>query len=255
MVIHIFGRIFMDLFIYGEKVHECKIIETPGGSGLNASLGFSLLGMKTYLHAVYGTDHFSEAIESVIHYYGVQTKYVHQQDEPTNRFVSKNGEALAASVKPGPVFKIPTQSSKDDYCLIFATETNQETLEKVLNISWKRLFIDLGPKYSHHLFSNTANDAIIIGNEKEAVKNSCDVIKLGKNGAKWHEISVRGNGETLPYTTGAGDLFDVVFVYNFLKGTSRHETLKEAVHLSQKACMIPGSSKKVELLRDFYHSV
>ncbi len=255
MAIHVFGRIFMDLFIYGEKVHQSKIVETPGGSALNASLGFSLLGMETYLHAAFGTDHFSEAIKSAIQQYGVQTQYLIQQNQPNNRFISKNGEALAASVTPDPDFKLPSTIGKEDYCLIFATEINQKTLESLLTIPWKSLFIDLGPKYAHIPFANERNDAIIIGNEDEAEHNPCDVVKLGKNGAKWHAVSVPGNGQTLPYTTGAGDLFDVVFIYNFLKENSPFETLKEAVHLSQKACMIPGSSTKVEILRDFYHSV
>jgi len=255
MIIHVFGRIFMDLFIFGEKVHNSKIVETPGGSALNASLGFSLLGMKTYLHASYGTDHLNETIESVIHKYNVQTQYLIQKNEPTNRFVSKNGTPLAVSVAPEPPFKLLPETAEEDYCLLFATETNRDTLERVLTVPWKGLFIDLGPKFVHNPFVYKIDHAIIIGNEKEAQKNNCDVIKLGKNGARWHEISVPGNGKALPYTTGAGDLFDVVFIYNFLKETPPIETLEEAVHLSQKACMIPGSSTKVELLRDFYHSV
>jgi len=255
MTVHVFGRIFMDLFIYGEKVHQCKIYETPGGSALNASLGFSLLGMETYLHASYGTDHFSQTIKSTISQYGVRTHFLIQLCKPTNRFISKNGEALAAKVNPDPDFEIPLENNKDDYCLVFATETNPKTLENIINIPWKGLFIDLGPKYAQNPFPHELNDAMIIGNEKESIFNACDVIKLGKNGAKWHDISVPGNGHELPYTTGAGDLFDVVFICSLLKNTTRIETLKEAVHLSQKACMIPGSSTKVEILRDFYHSV
>lgn len=255
MTIHVFGRIFMDLFIFGEKVHNSKIVETPGGSALNASLGFSLLGMKTYLHASYGTDLFNEVIESVLHQYNVQTQYLIQQKEPTNRFVSKNGVPLAVSVAPEPSFNHLNITGEDDYCLLFATETSQDTLERVLTVPWKGLFIDLGPKFVYNSFVYKIDNAIILGNEKEAEKNHCDVIKLGKKGARWHEISVPGNGKTLPYTTGAGDLFDVVFIYNFLKKTSSTKTLKEAVYLSQKACMIPGSSTKVEILRDFYHSV
>ena len=121
MTIHVFGRIFMDLFIFGEKVHNSKIVETPGGSALNASLGFSLLGMKTYLHASYGTDHFNEVIESVLHQYNVQTQYLIQQKEPTNRFVSKNGVPLAVSVAPEPSFNSLNITGEDDYCFLFAT--------------------------------------------------------------------------------------------------------------------------------------
>ncbi|MFP4460794.1 MAG: PfkB family carbohydrate kinase [Thermotogota bacterium] len=255
MTIHVFGRVFMDLFIYGEKIHNCKIVETPGGSALNASLGFSVLGLPTFIHAAYGRDHNGEFIRKMIDEYGVKTDYLLCQSEPTNRFISKNGKAIAASVASNPLFEIPETIGKDDYCLLFATETGQETVRRVLTIPWKGLFIDLGPKYTYNRFSYKPDKATIIGNEVEAENNFCDVVKMGKKGARWHEDFVPGNGKDLPFTTGAGDLFDVVFIYNIITGKTVTETLKEAISLAQKACMIPGSSTKIQILRDFYHSV
>jgi len=147
------------------------------------------------------------------------------------------------------------QIGEEAYGLIFATETGQETLERVLTVPWKGLFIDLGPQYLHNRFVYKINDALVIGNEKEALNNPCDVIKRGKNGAKWDEVTVQGNGLDLPYPTGAGDLFDVVLIFLTIMDVSPEKALKEAVRLAQKACMIPGSSTKMELLRDFHHSV
>src|SRR6056297_1995806 len=224
MTIHVFGRIFMDLFIYGKRVHNSKIIETPGGSAFNASLGFSLLGLNTYIHASYGNDSKGKQIREVIEQYGVQTQYLIKQTEPTNRFVSKNGQPIAASVATECPFEYPSKKSEEDYCLLFATEVSQEMLERVITIPWKGLFIDLGPKYAHNRFPYKIDKATIIGNEPEAENNPCDVIKMGKNGARWHDVNVPGNGQSLPYTTGAGDLFDVIVIYYTLMGKTPSET-------------------------------
>jgi len=255
MAIHVFGRTFMDLFIYGEKIHNCTIVETPGGSALNASLGFSLLGLTTFIHATYGTDHSGDEIREIIDQYGVKTDYLIQRQEPSNRFISRNTKALAVSVGSDIATNTFLEVGEEDYCLIFATEIHQRTLESIVSKSWRRVFIDLGPKYTHNTFPLKLKRATIIANEQEATNTPCDIVKMGKRGARWHDVLIRGNGQALPYTTGAGDLFDVVLIDHILKGKMPAEALKEAVHMSQKACLIPGSSTKMELLREFNHSV
>lgn len=255
MTIHVFGRTFLDIFIYGESVHESKIVQTPGGSALNASLGFSLLGMDCYLHSSYGKDHNGELIRRVIDQCAVKINYLIEKNVPSNVFISQNGKALAAQVDKNSNLDFTPENAESEYCLIFATETDESTVESLIKKPWKDLFVDLGPKYSNKKFPMQMENAVVIGNETESENNPCDLIKLGKEGARWHGKYVPGNGKELPYTTGAGDLFDVVFIHNMLSGKSKLESMKEAIDLSQKACLVPGSSTKINVLREFYHFV
>jgi len=257
MRIHVFGRTFMDLFIYGEQVHHAMIVETPGGSALNAACGLSLLGHNAVLHGTVGTDHHGSRIVQTVNQYGVNTQYLRQIAGSSNRFIARNDRAIAVQLGAGSDKEVVADMKdvQEDFCLIFATEISLEAIQALVNKPFKGLFIDLGPKYSQRLFPLPVYEGLILGNETEAQNNPCDVIKLGEKGAKWHEVDVPGNEKRLPYTIGAGDLFDVVVVDGVIKQKDPQNILREAVALSQKACLIPGSSTKIEILRDYHHYV
>lgn len=262
MRIHVFGRAFMDTLIYGEGVHDALIVETPGGSALNAVCGLSLLEYETCLHAVVGTDHHSHQMVQTLSRYGVKTDYLIQKPGASNRFIAKNDQAIAVQLAGGlngddmnRTDEVNMKDVQGDFCLIFATETSEETIRALLNKSFKGLVIDLGPKYAQKLFTIPVYEGLILGNECEAQNNPCDVIKRGEKGATWHEVCVGGNEKRLPYTIGAGDLFDVVVIDGVIRQLDPETILKKAVALSQKACLIPGSSSKVEVLRDYHHCV
>ncbi len=257
MDIQVFGRAFMDTLIYGEQIHDAMIVETPGGSAFNAACGLSLLGYQTCLHAVVGTDHHSHQMVQTLSQYGVKTDYLIQKSGVSNRFIAKNDQAIAVQLaEEHQCFdEAEIKDVFGDFCLIFATETSMETIQALANKPFKGLVIDLGPKYAQRFFHLPVYEGLILGNESEAQNNPCDVIKRGEKGASWHEITVAGNERRLPYTIGAGDLFDVVVVDGIIRQLEPEIILKKAVALSQKACLIPGSSTKVEVLRDYYHCV
>lgn len=254
MKFHVFGRCFKDIFIYGDDVHSSEIVETAGGSGLNASAGLSLLGVDCLLHSSYGNDYNGRLIRETLNKYTVNSRYLKELSGPSNLFVSRNGAALAAQVGEScdlEDFDIGPQES----CLIFATEMNEAQIDFVLKKPWRRVFIDLGPKYASQPFPDHLRNGIVIGNESEAAANRCDVVKRGKQGACWGDTVVKGNTQELVWTIGAGDLFDVVFVFGYLQGFAHERILKDCVNYAERACHIPGSSSKVEVLREYNHFV
>ena len=250
MTIHVFGRCFKDIFIYGEQIHSSSIVETAGGSALNSSAGLSLLGFECLLHSACADDYNARIIMDTLKVYSVNTRYLRENSAPSNLFVSRNGVALAAQINEPSDFEDFDMDSQDS-CLIFATEMNEQHIDFILEKPWNKVFIDLGPKYASKEFPHRLLKGIVIGNEFEAASNKCGIIKLGKHGARWDDISVKGNGKELAFTTGAGDLFDVVFVFGYLQGFEPERILKDCVNYAQKACLIPGSSSKVEVLREY----
>jgi sugar/nucleoside kinase (ribokinase family) len=252
MKIHVFGRIFKDILIYGDAVHSSEIYEDAGGSCFNAALALSILGIDTYIHSSYGKDHNGVFIKKKIDGSKIRLDYLQESAIETNVFISKNNSPVAVKAyDSNDDINMDFEISEDDNCLVFATEIQEELLEKIINRNWNNIFVDIGPKYQQKLFPYRKKNMIIIGNITEASKNDCDVIKRGPDGASWNKHQISGNKRLLPYTIGSGDLFDAVLIYSYFLNMEKEKLLKKSVDMAQKACMIPGSSQKSKVLTGF----
>jgi len=244
--IHVFGNIFFDVLSYGEKVHESDVITMPGGSGFNVAYGLTLIGYEVYLHSVYGNDELGDYIRNHIKKNTMSDKYINRSDGKTGIFVSHNDRPV--SVRKGLNFNKKINYDDIDFkkciCVLMATEMSKNNRDTILSKKWFKTFVDIGPNCD-----NFINADFIIGNENECINKKCNIIKMGKNGARYDDLHLPGSGRELPYTIGAGDVFDCAIIDSFIREEDKHEMLKSAVDISQESCLIPGSSEKMKIFK------
>ena len=252
MTVHIFGGLFNDIFIYGDKPHRSEIMETPGGSGYTTALGLSLLGHEVFLHANLGQDKNGEYILEEMEGNGLNRHFIKRTQNPTGIFISKNTRPIAVQRGANAV-ETPLEDHHVDGCaaLFFPTEITEKACIENLNKDWLKSFVDLGPRFRNKTFEHPGEHHLILANEGESLHSKCDVIKMAERGASWGTINVPGNHQIMSHTTGAGDIFDVVFVHEYLLGSEKRQILKRAVTTAQTACAIKGSSNKTKVLREY----
>ncbi|HOO31746.1 MAG TPA: carbohydrate kinase family protein [Thermotogota bacterium] len=245
MNIHVFGRGFKDILIYGGDIHVSRVFEDAGGSAVNASVALSNLGFETYIHSCLGNDRNGDYILEVLNTSGVNLRYLQRNMNETNLFVSRNNRPLAVNLNgENDLLNMNFEYTSDDICLMFATETDERLQSEIMDKNWAFVYVDLGPAYRNRSFERIRDHMIVIGNEAEAVNSECNIVKKGVNGALWDGIFVPGNGKKLPYTVGSGDLFDAFFIYSRYHFNDKREILNFCVTKSEEVSLIPGSSKK-----------
>jgi ribokinase len=138
---------------------------------------------------------------------------------------------------------------KDTDMIYVDTELPQrlayDLLEKVKNM---KIVVDFGPRFNldYCRINVSSNDFLFIGNGGYNLSEKCDILKLGSKGARWHDFLFGGTGEEYVYTTGCGDLFDVIVMDDILKGCDKIKTLKDACSVSQEAARsVKGAVNKM----------
>lgn len=244
MKIHIFGSVFYDILCYGEKPHSGELYAMPGGSAFNISIGLKKMGYDVYLHCVYGDDCFGENIEQSIIKNGMNRNFINSVSGETGLFIANNDKPV--SVRIGVNSQNWPELKGIDYensvCVVLATENPGESTEKIMSKNWFRKIVDIGPNCKVDIIAD-----LIMGNENECKNRNCHIIKMGKSGASYDGLFVKGNELELPFTIGAGDVFDCAIIDSSLRGEEKLDALKKAVESAEKSCLIPGSSKKMEL--------
>ncbi len=246
----VFGGTFLDVFIYGNKPHDVKIIESPGGSGLNIAFGLFRLGFDVEFIANIGNDWKGKEILSRLREFGFNIHGINVLEERTGYHISK--EDIPIAVDRG-VNKLPLRIAKDSLdradIVIINTEIALHSLKEICSNFTGKLFIDMGPLFNikrADININKNTDVVIIGNHNMGDIEDFDVVKKGANGASWDNIEVKGDGKDYPYRVGAGDVFDVVLISSLLMGKAEKESLESGVKFSQDmAKEVKGAFNKV----------
>lgn len=233
----VFGGTFLDVFIYGDEPHDTKIIESPGGSGLNVAFGLFRLGFDVEFISNIGNDWKGKEILSRLREYKFNIHGINVLEERTGYHISK--EDVPIAVDRG-VNKLPLRITKDSIeradIVIINTEIAMHSFKEICSSFTGRIFIDMGPLFNIRradIDINNNADAIFIGNHDLGEIEDFDIVKNGPFGATWNDIQVKGDGKNYPYTVGTGDVFDVVLIASLLKGKTQKESLSNAVKISQ----------------------
>lgn len=242
MKIDVFGAIFLDRYIY-EEGDSTQVVESIGGSGLSIALGLHLLGHDVRFYGNIGQDERRNKILNELEYNCFPAENISTKSGATGVFTAKNDKV--ASVERGvnaEQLTINMESLRGE-CSVVTTELNKTSLQQILYCNWESIFLDVGPR--PHILEDIIlpENVIKIGNSIENEKIPCHIVKLGPNGAKWGNTVVDGNNNSLPYTIGAGDLFDTILIDNILKGKERRSALRFAVEHAEKCCKIKGGFK------------
>lgn len=244
-MINVFGAVFLDIYI--DKNKKTEIIESIGGSGLNIALALHLLGNKVNFYGNIGDDERKWFIFDRLNKHKFPINNICINNGKTGLFIAQNDEVIA--VERGVNDKaLRLKELNGDYAII-TTEIDLTSIKNILKYSWKKIFIDVGPRPFILKDIDLPKEVIKIGNEKENKIIKCDITKLGKNGCKWDDIYIPGNKNKYPYTIGCGDLFDAFLIHNLLKGNSKINSLKEAVYISEKSSKIKYGNKIETILK------
>lgn len=242
MKIDVFGAVFLDRYIYKDD-NNTEMIESIGGSGLAIALGLHILGHDVYFRGNIGKDVRQTKLLNKLKAYNFRLENIEIKEGETGLFVAENDKVL--SVKRGvnaEDLDMNSDSLSGDYAVI-TTELNQTSIQKILDLKWEKIVLDVGPRPYILKDIQLPDNVIKIGNASENNIIPCDIVKLGTGGAKWGNITATGNNISLPYTIGAGDLFDTILIHGLMKGIEKEEILNSAVKFSEESCKIKGGFK------------
>lgn len=239
MKIDVFGAILIDEYIddAGKKT------ESIGGSGLNIARGLHLLGHDIRYFSNIGSDEKKDTILKELKNNNFSIEGISIKQGMTGVFTSQNDKMIAVDrgVNAMPL-TIDTSLLRNE-CAIITTELQESSLEKILSYPWRQIFLDIGPRPYILSTIPLPKNCITLGNILESKKFPCQIVKLGPAGAKWDNIVVKGNNTPLPYTIGAGDVFDTILIDNILNGKDRKTSLETALEYAEKSCNIQNSFK------------
>lgn len=242
MKIDVLGAVFLDKYIYEEN-DGTQIIESIGGSGLNIALGLHLIGHDVNFYGNIGSDEAGINIVNKLNSYGFLRENISTKDGPTGLFIAKNDKVCSVERGVNAESLIIDRNSLRSECVVATTEISQDSLKKIVSYKWKQIFLDVGPRPNILADISLSKNIIKIGNLKEDKIIPCHVKKLGPRGAMWGNDIAQGNNDLLPYTIGAGDLFDTLLIDGILRGREKKEVLKLAVELAEESCKVPGGFK------------
>jgi sugar/nucleoside kinase (ribokinase family) len=239
MKIDVYGAIFFDLYIFGDKPHESKIYEMPGGSGFNIAYLLYKLGYDVHFNSFLGDDFKGEYIYNIIPF-----KNIERKKEKTATFISKNDIPIAVERKIND--SVFDKLEKKSNIAVITTELSKKELIKIEKLNYETIFFDIGPRpfISNDIFSN----AIVFGTEKECEYRECDIIKMGIKGIKYKDKIFESNGSKAKYKTGLGDIFDAFFIHYYLKTNNIESSIIKAISKVEKVLDVPGPYNKINSL-------
>lgn len=248
-MIDVYGGIFIDICVNGVKPHEKKVDISFGGSGFNFATGFSILNNKVRFIGNIGKDFFYSKIKFEFDKYGINYDYLKINEIKPDVFISENEKPFAIERKNNDLdIKIPKKKSEYAYV---NSEINQKSLKKVLDLNYKIIFIDTGPR--HFLFNNyikKSNHFLITNIENEFVKKNYNLLKMDVKGFKIGNIHYLTNGKHLKNKFGTGDLLDVLFIDSLIKNDLKEEKIKSFIKIIEKTSEINCAYNKILSLKN-----
>ncbi|KLO23813.1 hypothetical protein X275_01615 [Marinitoga sp. 1197] len=239
MKIDIYGALFYDMYIFGEKVHEVKIFEMPGGSGFNIAYTLYKLGHNVKFNSFIGYDRRGKHLRSIIPF-----KNLEEKKKNTALFISKNEIPVAIERSINDCnFK---ELKKEADIAIITTELSLKTLEKINKLNYQHIFLDIGPRpFILKQAISIFNNAFIIGNEQECRFKKCNLTKLGMKGILYNNKKYKSNGKKAMYSTGLGDIFDALFIHYLFETKSYEKAIINSIKKTEKVLDIPGPYNKI----------
>lgn len=251
--IAVVGGTFIDVYIYGDEPHRCEILEDCGGSGLNVAIALQRLGFEVFFFSNVGDDHKGRFVLDRLKKLNFNGSHVKMRSGETGLHISLNEKTIAVKRGVNDLdVDIEPEILKECECAFLNTEVPKNTIEKFLRSFQGRIFLDAGPRrILDDSVKSMSRELILIGNESQCEKLSCDIVKMGPRGARWRELHVPGDGIEHPYTTGCGDVFDAVFIFSLLRENNKKSALEKAVKVSQEAAKtIKGALTKALAVKD-----
>lgn len=244
MKIDVFGAILIDQCIDARG----ELTESIGGSGLNIARGLHLLGHDVQYISNIGNDVHKDTVLKALELSNFPIQGIAARQGKTGLFLSQNNQVKSVERGVNALPLILDTSLLRNECSIITTEIHETSLEKILSYNWKSIFLDIGPR--PQILNNLPlpQNCVTIGNIKENKIKTSQIVKSGPKGANWNEIEVKGSNMPLPYTVGAGDLFDTILIDNILKGKSKQTALRSAVEYAEKGCYINNTFKLEDIV-------
>ncbi|KUK82855.1 MULTISPECIES: PfkB family carbohydrate kinase [Petrotoga] len=242
--IDVIGGIFLDIYILkNDGNHNSKILQLPGGSALNVAIGLARLGHNVRMFGNVGKDFVGEFLLEKLSFHSVNVEWIKKVDQHTATFITMNEKPIAVDRRINDLDLI-IPKKKSEY-LFITTETNERIINSNIFLNYKKTFFDIGPRPK--LIDKKCENVFFIGNEKECKDFlfTCDVVKLGKKGAKWGEKIVALSGRKASYQIGMGDVFDTVFIDGILNNIEKEQILHNAVNATQKVSEYLGAYNKI----------
>lgn len=243
----------MDVYIYGEEPHRCEILEDCGGSGLNVAIALQNLGFEVFFFSNIGDDHRGRFVLDKLKKLDFNEYHIRVRSGETGLHISLNEKTIAVKRGVNDLdVDIEPEILKECECAFLNTEVPKNTIEKFLRNFQGKIILDAGPRrILDDGVKSLSKDLILIGNESQCEKLSCDVVKMGPRGARWGKLHVPGDGIEHSYTTGCGDVFDAVFIFSLLRENDKKNTLEKAMKVSQEAAKtIKGAFTKAISVKD-----
>ncbi|MEJ5228921.1 MAG: PfkB family carbohydrate kinase [Pseudothermotoga sp.] len=251
--IAVVGGTFWDVYIYGEQPHSSEILEMCGGAGLNVAYGLKKMGFEVQFFSNIGTDYRAELILQKLEKLQFNTEGIRKIQGRTGYHIAYNERPIAVDRGVNRTeIEIDEEQLAQFDCLFVNTEVPPKSVYKLLEVFIdKMVFLDIGPLANLDSEKLKRNNLLIIGNEREAQRINCHVVKLGPKGARWEDLFVDGDGMEYLYRTGCGDVFDVILISQLLHSKTRLEVLRMAVNEAQRlAKSVKGAFSKMEKLGD-----
>ncbi|KAF2955917.1 carbohydrate kinase [Marinitoga sp. 38H-ov] len=239
MKIDVYGAVFYDIYIFGEKPHESEILEMPGGSAFNIAYLLYNLGHEVNLNSFLGYDYRGDILNKLIPF-----KNLDRKNEKTAIFISKNEIPIAVERKINDCEFIKLEKKSD--IAIITTELSKKELKKIEKLNYDFIFFDIGPR--PYISKDIFNNAFVIGNEKECEYRNCDIVKIGIKGVEYKNKIFESNNKEAKYKIGLGDIFDGFFIHFYLKFNNIELAIKEAIKEVEKVLIIPGAYNKINSL-------
>ncbi|MDK2946608.1 PfkB family carbohydrate kinase [Geotoga petraea] len=247
-MIDVYGGIFLDIYVNGEKPHEKNIDIFPGGSGFNIALGLSILNNDVRFIGNIGNDLFKTKINEEFEKNNINIDYLKINDGKSDVFISENEKPFAVQRKNNDL-EIDIPKKLSEYAFV-NSEINPKSLNRILELDYRIIFIDTGPRHfllneyykkkNHFLISNSNNNNI--------THEKCDLLKMDLKGFCYNNKFYSSNGKELTYKFGTGDLLDVLVIDSLIKNNLSHEKLMSFTKIIENTNKIKGAFNKILLL-------
>ncbi|MGM0641477.1 MAG: PfkB family carbohydrate kinase [Thermotogota bacterium] len=246
-MIDVYGGVFTDIYINGDTPHKKQIDIFPGGSGFNIALGLSILKNKVRFIGNIGNDENANTTLKILKDKGINIDLLNIRNEKSDIFISQNEKPFAIQ-RNNNEKDIKFPQKKAEYAFV-NTEINKNDFDKIINLDYKLIFIDSGPR--HFILKNyfKKDNHILISNKDSEI--STDLIALGKmdiEGFYYKDEFYPSNGKKFKYKFGTGDLLDVIFIDYYLKNRISNNNLYKIIEKIEMTNEIKGAYNKIKTL-------
>jgi sugar/nucleoside kinase (ribokinase family) len=231
-MIHVFGGLFLDIYIKKKEIHTSKINLKIGGSGFNIYKELNQQNDPVIFHGNLGNDQTSETILTLFKRYNHNSDHLNQIKGSSGVITYVNNEAFAVQ-RGVNNYPLNCSSLEPKKYAVITTEIAKKSIREILSLGFDYYFIDVGPRPFILNDLTLPENTLLIGNTTEAQQITVDVIKRQEKGGQWHDLIISGNGMTYDKTIGSGDVFTANLIHQYIQNYSKKESLKYAIQKSE----------------------